>query len=35
MDPAVLDEVLGRTDQDRAEPRGSTDLAGIPLDRDL
>jgi 3-methyl-2-oxobutanoate hydroxymethyltransferase len=32
MDPSVLDEVLGRTDQDRA---GSADLAGIPLDRDL
>ena len=35
MDPAVLDEVLGRTDQDRAGAAGIEDLAGIPLDRDL
>ncbi len=33
MDPTVLDEVLGRTDQDRAA--SMSDLAGIPLDRDL
>ena len=33
MDPAVLDEVLGRSTADRAE--GIADLAGIPLDRDL
>ncbi|HEY4189004.1 MAG TPA: 3-methyl-2-oxobutanoate hydroxymethyltransferase [Candidatus Limnocylindrales bacterium] len=33
MDPAVLDEVLGRSSDDRATaPAG---LAGIPLDRDL
>ena len=35
MDPAVLDEVLGRH---RRGPRGAAaiaDLAGIPLDRDL
>jgi 3-methyl-2-oxobutanoate hydroxymethyltransferase len=33
MDPAVLDEVLGRSADDRAAaPAG---LAGIPLDRDL
>ena len=34
MDPGVLDEVLGRSEQDRAgaEAHG---LAGIPLDRDL
>jgi 3-methyl-2-oxobutanoate hydroxymethyltransferase len=34
MDPEVLDEVLGRTDQDRAGT-GMAGLAGIPLDRDL
>ncbi len=33
MDPAVLDEVLGRTRADRADAHA--DLAGIPLDRDL
>ncbi len=33
MDPAVLDEVLGRSGADRADP--ASDLAGIPLDRDL
>jgi 3-methyl-2-oxobutanoate hydroxymethyltransferase len=33
MDPAVLDEVLGRTRAD--QPDGVADLAGIPLDRDL
>ena len=33
MDPAVLDEVLGRTREDRADSAES--LAGIPLDRDL
>ena len=33
MDPAVLDEVLGRGDQDRAG--GTAYPAGIPLDRDL
>ena len=33
MDPAVLDEVLGRTRADRADP--ASDLIGIPLDRDL
>jgi 3-methyl-2-oxobutanoate hydroxymethyltransferase len=33
MDPAVLDEVLGRGETDRAD-RSST-LVGIPLDRDL
>ncbi len=33
MDPAVLDEVLGRTGADRADLAGN--LAGIPLDRDL
>jgi hypothetical protein len=33
MDPAVLDEVLGRTVADRADL--ASDLAGIPLDRDL
>ena len=33
MDPAVLDEVLGRSADDRAAaPAGSR---GIPLDRDL
>jgi 3-methyl-2-oxobutanoate hydroxymethyltransferase len=35
MDPAVLDDVLGRTEQDRAGGAGMADLAGIPLDRDL
>jgi 3-methyl-2-oxobutanoate hydroxymethyltransferase len=35
MDPGVLDDVLGRSDQDRAGGNGSADLAGIPLDRDL
>lgn len=36
MDPAVLDEVLGRSAEDRAEGRGEgMGLAGIPLDRDL
>ena len=35
MDPDVLDEVLGRTDQDRAGSTGIANLAGIPLDRDL
>lgn len=35
MDPAVLDEVLGRTDQDRAGTSGTANVAGIPLDRDL
>jgi 3-methyl-2-oxobutanoate hydroxymethyltransferase len=34
MDPGVLDEVLGRSDQDRAGAE-ATGLAGIPLDRDL
>ena len=33
MDPAVLDEVLGRSADDRADRAGR--LAGIPLDRDL
>jgi 3-methyl-2-oxobutanoate hydroxymethyltransferase len=33
MDASVLDEVLGRSAADRAEPM--SDLAGIPLDRDL
>ena len=33
MDPAVLDDVLGRSTADRAD--GIADLAGIPLDRDL
>jgi 3-methyl-2-oxobutanoate hydroxymethyltransferase len=33
MDPAVLDEVLGRSAADRAEMGAG--LAGIPLDRDL
>ncbi len=33
MDPAVLDEVLGRSTADRTD--GIADLAGIPLDRDL
>jgi hypothetical protein len=35
MDPAVLDEVLGRTDEDRVGTAGMENLAGIPLDRDL
>jgi 3-methyl-2-oxobutanoate hydroxymethyltransferase len=33
MDPAVLDEVLGRTAEDRSER--SPEPVGIPLDRDL
>jgi 3-methyl-2-oxobutanoate hydroxymethyltransferase len=33
MDPAVLDEVLGRSSEDRADL--APDLMGIPLDRDL
>jgi 3-methyl-2-oxobutanoate hydroxymethyltransferase len=33
MDPAVLDDVLGRSGADRADFAG--DLIGIPLDRDL
>ena len=33
MDPAVLDEVLGRSTDDR--PAAEVGLAGIPLDRDL
>jgi 3-methyl-2-oxobutanoate hydroxymethyltransferase len=33
MDEAILDEVLGRSSDDRAEAREP--LAGIPLDRDL
>jgi 3-methyl-2-oxobutanoate hydroxymethyltransferase len=33
MDPAVLDEVLGRSRADRADP--ASELIGIPLDRDL
>ena len=33
MDPAVLDDVLGRSGADRADVRG--ELIGIPLDRDL
>ncbi len=33
MDPAVLDDVLGRSTADRAD--GIAGLAGIPLDRDL
>ena len=33
MDPAVLDEVLGRSSEDRADR--APDLMGIPLDRDL
>ena len=32
MDPGILDEVLGRSAQDRADEIPS---AGIPLDRDL
>jgi 3-methyl-2-oxobutanoate hydroxymethyltransferase len=36
MDPAVLDEVLGRSQADRPDTTaGIADLAGIPLDRDL
>jgi 3-methyl-2-oxobutanoate hydroxymethyltransferase len=36
MDPAVLDEVLGRSGDDVADARGSmANIAGIPLDRDL
>jgi len=36
MDPGVLDEVLGRSADDRADGRGAmSDIAGIPLDRDL
>jgi hypothetical protein len=31
----VLDEVLGRTDEDRVGATGIENLAGIPLDRDL
>ena len=34
MDPGVLDEVLGRSEQDRAGAE-APGLAGIPLDRDL
>jgi 3-methyl-2-oxobutanoate hydroxymethyltransferase len=34
MDPGVLDEVLGRSSEDRASA-GAGELAGIPLDRDL
>ena len=33
MDPAVLDEVLGRSTDDR--PAAVAGLGGIPLDRDL
>jgi 3-methyl-2-oxobutanoate hydroxymethyltransferase len=33
MDPEVLDDVLGRGTADRAD--GASELAGIPLDRDL
>jgi 3-methyl-2-oxobutanoate hydroxymethyltransferase len=33
MDPAILDDVLGRSGADRADMGG--DLIGIPLDRDL
>jgi 3-methyl-2-oxobutanoate hydroxymethyltransferase len=33
MDPEVLDDVLGRSQADRAD--GGAELAGIPLDRDL
>ena len=33
MDPAVLDEVLGRSADDRAAAPAT--LTGIPLDRDL
>jgi 3-methyl-2-oxobutanoate hydroxymethyltransferase len=35
MDASVLDEVLGRSDADRADTSGMGNLAGIPLDRDL
>jgi 3-methyl-2-oxobutanoate hydroxymethyltransferase len=36
MDPAVLDEVLGRTAADQPDAAGGlAGLAGIPLDRDL
>jgi 3-methyl-2-oxobutanoate hydroxymethyltransferase len=36
MDPAVLDEVLGRSGDDVADARGGmANIAGIPLDRDL
>jgi 3-methyl-2-oxobutanoate hydroxymethyltransferase len=36
MDPGVLDEVLGRSEADRAAVGGGMgDIAGIPLDRDL
>ena len=39
MDPAVLDEVLGRSGADRADRADRADLgeilSGIPLDRDL
>ena len=36
MDPGVLDEVLGRSTEDRASAGSATgELAGIPLDRDL
>ena len=36
MDPGVLDEVLGRSSADRADPTyPASDLIGIPLDRDL
>jgi hypothetical protein len=34
MDPAVLDDVLGRTPLDRSSEPASP-VAGIPLDRDL
>jgi 3-methyl-2-oxobutanoate hydroxymethyltransferase len=34
MDPGVLDEVLGRSTEDRASA-STGELAGIPLDRDL
>ena len=36
MDPGVLDDVLGRSEADRAVAGGGMgDIAGIPLDRDL
>jgi 3-methyl-2-oxobutanoate hydroxymethyltransferase len=37
MDASVLDEVLGRSGADRADPGGDliADVMGIPLDRDL
>jgi 3-methyl-2-oxobutanoate hydroxymethyltransferase len=35
MDPGVLDEVLGRSSEDRASAGTGGELAGIPLDRDL